>query len=115
MGKFDLFNKFNSAVIILNENKEPIFRNNVFKRIFPDFENIKKFSHKLYYNVCALISNDVMVHSPIIQAYNSKEDFSAHVTYQSASNTYFYYDMNSAKKGKYTIIFFTDVTPKINL
>ena len=43
MGKFDLFNKFNSAVIVLNENRETVFRNNVFKRVFPDFENINKF------------------------------------------------------------------------
>lgn len=114
MGKFDLFNKFNSAVIILNEKKEPVFQNNVFKRIFTDFENIKKFSHKLSYTVYAIVSNDVTVHSPIIQAFNSKEDFSAHVSYQT-SNNYFYYDMNSVKKGKYTIIFFTDVTSKINL
>lgn len=115
MGKFDLFNKFNSAVIVLNENRETVFRNNVFKRDFPDFENIKKFSHKLNYNVCALVSNDVSVHSPITQAINSKEDFSAHVLYQSSNNDYSYYDLNATKKGKYTLIVFTDVTAKISL
>ena len=86
MGKFDLFNKFNSAVIVLNNNSDAVFRNYVFKRIFPDFDNVKKFSHKLNYNVCALVSNDVIVHSPIAQAIASKEDFSAHVTYQNANN-----------------------------
>jgi len=115
MGKFDLFNKFNSAVIVINNNHETVFRNNVFKRIFPDFKNIEKFSHKLNYNVCALVSNDVTVHSPITQALNSAEDFSAYITYQTASNDLFYYDMNSSKKGVYTIIFFTDVTAKIKL
>lgn len=115
MGKFDLFNKFNSAVIVLNENRATVFRNNVFKRDFPDFENIKKFSHKLNYNVCALVSNDVSVHSPITQAINSKEDFSAHVLYQSSNNDYSYYDLNATKKGKYTLIVFTDVTAKISL
>ena len=115
MGKFDLFNKFNSAVIVLNENRETVFRNNVFKRVFPDFENIKKFSHKLNYNVCALVSNDVSVHSPITQAINSREDFSAHVLYQSSNNDYSYYDLNATKKGNYTLIVFTDVTAKISL
>ena len=115
MGKFDLFNKFNSAVIVLNENKETVFRNNVFKRVFFDFENIKKFSHKLNYEVCALVSNDVTVHSPILQAFKSPQDFSAHVTYQTAGNEYFYYDMNTTKKGRYCIIVFTDVTAKILL
>ena len=115
MGKFDLFNKFNSAVVILNDKKETIFRNNVFKRCFTDFENIKKFSHKLYYEVCALESNDVTVHSPILQAMKSGEDFCAHVIYQSTSNEYFYYDMNVTHKGKYSVIIFTDVTAKVNL
>ncbi len=115
MGKFDLFNKFNIAVIVLNENREVVFQNNVFKRVFNDFENIKKFSHKLYYEVCALESNDVAVHSPIIQAVNSKEDFSAHVIYQSSSGSYFYYDINATKRGKYSIIFLTDVTSKANI
>ena len=99
MGKFDLFNKFNSAVIVVQENGEAVFRNNVFKRVFADFENVKKFSHKLNYNVCALVSNDVSVHSPIIQAINSPQDFSAHVMYQTSNNEYFYYDLNSTKKG----------------
>ncbi len=115
MGKFDLFNKFNSAVIVLNNDSETVFRNCVFKRVFPDFENIKKFSHKLNYNVCALVSNDVMVHSPIAQALKSKEDFSAHVSYQNSGNAFLYYDLNAVKKGTYTILFFTDVTAKINL
>ena len=115
MGKFDLFNKFNIAVIVLNENREAVFRNNVFKRVFSDFGDIKKFSHMLYYEVCALESNDVTVHSPVFQAYNSKEDFSAHVIYQTSDNKYFYYDMNATKRGTYTIIFLTDVTSKSNL
>ena len=115
MGKFDLFNKFNSAVIVLNNDSEIVFRNCVFKRVFPDFENIKKFSHKLNYNICALVSNDVMVHSPIAQALKSKEDFSAHVSYQNSGNAFLYYDLNAVKKGTYTILFFTDVTAKINL
>ena len=97
MGKFDLFNKFNSAVIVLNEKNETVFTNNVFKRVFSDFQTLKKFSHKLNYNVCALVSNDVSVHSPILQAIASPEDFSAHVMYQTSNNDYFYYDMNTTK------------------
>ena len=115
MGKFDLFNKFNSAVIVLNENNETVFRNNVFKRIFSDYGNIEKFSHKLYYDVCALVSSEVAVHSPIKQAVNSLEDFAAHVAYQSSGSDYLYFDMNAAKKGNYHIIVFTDVTSRVGL
>ena len=115
MGKFDLFNKFNSAVIIINSEKETVFRNNVFKRIFPDFNSLEKFSHKLNYNVCALVSNDITVHSPITQAIESREDFSAFITYQTSNNDLYYYDMNATKKGAYNIIVFTDVTAKEEL
>ena len=115
MGKFDFFNKFNTAVAVIDEKQDVVYQNNVFKRIFPDFTDLDKFSHKLNYNVCALVSNDVEVHSPILQALKSKEDFSAHVLYQSSSNDYFYYDLSSTKKGKYTTLVFTDVTAKINL
>jgi len=115
MGKFDLFNKFNSAVIVINEDREVVFINNVFKRIFPDFKTLEKFSHKLNYSICALETNDVTVHSPVIQALKSLEDFSAHVLYQSSNNEYFYYDMNAIRKGRYSIVFFTDVTAKVNL
>ncbi len=115
MGKFDLFNKFNSAVLIVEKSKNVVYKNNVFKRLFSDFENLEKFSHKLNYNVCALISNDVEVHSPILQALSSTVDFSAHVLYQSSGNDYSYYDLNSTKKGDFTIIVFTDVTAKISL
>ena len=115
MGKFELFNKFNSAVIVVNDKKEVVFKNNLFKRVFSDFDNLKKFSHKLNYNVCALVSNDVAVHSPILQAIASPQDFCAHVAYQSSGNDYFYYDLLATKKGNYTIIFLTDVTSKINL
>lgn len=115
MGKFDLFNKFNSAVIVINEKKEVVYQNNVFRRVFPDFETLEKFSHKLNYSVCALVSNDVQVHSPIMQAILSEQDFSAHVLYQSSNNDYFYYDMSATKKNKFLIIVFTDVTAKISL
>lgn len=115
MGKFDLFNKFYSAVIVVNKKQEVVFQNNVFKRLFPDFKNLEKFSHKLDYKVYALESNDMEIHSPILQAIKSKEDFSAHVLYQSSSNDYFYFDMTSTHKGEYVTIVFTDVTSKINL
>ena len=119
MGKFDLFNKFNSAVVIINENKETVFMNNVFKRTFKDYKDIKKFSHKLNYEIYPLQSSDLMtVHSPILQAINSKEDVSAHVMYQTYENNVFtplYFNMNTTKRGVYTVVILTDVTAKINI
>ncbi len=113
MGKFDIFNKYDSAVIIINEKKEVVFKNNLFKRTFKDFKSLEKFSHKLYCKVYALEIADESVRSPILQALKSKEDFFAHVMYQTTDSRYLYYDMTVFKKGSYNIIVFTDVTSKI--
>ena len=45
MGKFDIFNKFSSAVAVIDDNQEVVYRNNVFKRFFSDFTTLKSFSH----------------------------------------------------------------------
>ena len=113
MGKFDIFNKYDSAVIIINEKKEIVFKNNLFKRTFKDFRTLEKFSHKLYCKVYALEIADESMNSPILQALESKEDFFAHVMYQTTDSRYLYYDMTVFKKGNYNIIVFTDVTSKI--
>ena len=112
MGKFDIFNKYTSAVIVVNEKKEVVFRNNFFKRVFPDFETLEKFSHKLDCNVYPLDVSSVRV-SPILQAMLSKEDFSAHVTYNGLNGKFRYFDMTSSKKSSYTIIVFNNVTSEV--
>lgn len=114
MGKFDIFNKFfNSAVIIIDDKNNVVFKNNLFKRVFKDFETLEKFSHKLDFNAYALDSTDVSRLSPVIKAIESQEDFFAHVYYRSADNAYLYYDMSASKKGKYNIIVFTDITAEV--
>ena len=45
MKKFDIFNKFRDAVIITNGTGDTVYKNHTFKRWFPDFTDIKKFSH----------------------------------------------------------------------
>jgi signal transduction histidine kinase len=111
MKKFEFFNQFNSPVLVINNQKSEVdFRNNTFKRTFPDFTTLKKFSHKLSCEIYLLDSEDWEMHLPLIQAMRSKEDFVTHVSYQKKNNEYAYYDINAIKRGLYTIVFFTDVT-----
>lgn len=110
MEKFDFFNKFNNPVLIVNNDIEPIYKNNVFSRYFPDFKNLKIFSHKINYDICPLDSENLEIHSPIIQAVRSKESFVTYISYQYKQNEFYYYNINAIKKGKYTVIFFTDAT-----
>lgn len=111
MKKFEFFNQFNSPVLVINNSQRDVkYRNNAFKRAFPDFTTLKKFSHKLNSEIYLLNSDDWELHLPLIQAIRSKEDFVTHVTYQNKNNEYSFYDINALKRKGYTIVFFTDVT-----
>lgn len=115
MEKFEFFNKFNNPVFVVDDNNlEVKYRNNAFKRSFPDFTSLEKFSHKLNWDICLLDSSDWELHSPIVHAIKSKESFITQVGYQDNNNDYRYYEITAIKRGgKYTIIFFIDVTSKI--
>lgn len=111
MKKFEFFNQFNNPVLVINNSQREVkYRNNAFKRSFPDFTTLKKFSHKLNSEIYLLNSDDWELHLPLIQAIRSKEDFVTHVSYQNKNSEYTYYDINALKRKGYTIVFFTDVT-----
>ncbi|MBO6273268.1 GHKL domain-containing protein [bacterium] len=115
MEKFEFFNKFNNPVFVLdNKTLDVKYQNNAFKRAFSDFSTLKKFYHKLNWDVCLIDSEDWELHSPIIQAIKSSESFVSYVSYQDKNNEYRYYNINAIKRGgKYTIIFFVDVTSDV--
>lgn len=120
MNKFEFFNKFNNPVLVVeNETLEVKYRNNAFKRTFSDFTTLKKFSHKLNCEIFLLDNSDWEAYSPIVQAIRSNENFVTFVSYQDKTNDFSYYEITALKrgrgeyKGKYTIIFFMDVTHKV--
>ena len=115
MQKFDFFRQFRDAVIIINKKNEVVYRNHTFKRWFDDFTDLKKFCHNSNFDICPLNSENIEIYSPIYHAVISKENFFARISYQSALNKIFYYDIQAIKKGKYTIIFFTDVSAQNSL
>ncbi len=115
MKKFDFFRQFRDAVLILNKKHEVVYRNHTFKRWFKDFTNLKKLSHHSSFDICPLNSENIEIYSPIYHAVISKEDFFARISYQSELNRIYYYDLQSIKKGSYTIIFFTDVSAQNKL
>lgn len=113
MKKFDFFNQFRDAVIVVNDRFEVVYKNNMFKRCFKNFTDIKKFSHNTNFDICPLISENIEIYSPIYHSITSKENFFAHVSYESETNKILYFDLTAVKKRKYTILFFTDVTATV--
>ena len=115
MKKFDIFNQFRDAVIIINSKNETVYQNYTFKRWFDGFSDLKKFSHKSNFDICPLNSENLENYSPIYHALNCKENFFACVSYQHSRDKVLYYDLTVIKKGKYSIFFFSDVSAKTEL
>lgn len=115
MKKFDIFNQFRDAVLIVNKSGEVVYQNATFKRWFEDFVDLKKFSHNMNFDICPLNSENIENYSPIWHALNSKENFFANVSYQNSKNKLFYYDLNVQKRGRYSILFFSDVSANNDL
>ena len=115
MKKFDIFNQFRDAVLIINDKKEIVYQNYTFKRWFPEFSNLKKFSHNSNFDICPLNSENIENYSPIYHALTCKENFFACVSYQFNREKILYYDLSVIKKGKYSIFFFSDVSANAEL
>ena len=115
MKKFDFFNQYRDPVIVIKDRDEVVFKNNMFCHIFNNFENIRKFAHKMNFDMCPIDSENMDLYSPVYQAIVSDENFFARVNYTSSAGETVYYDMTSVKRGFYTILFFTDVSSDILL
>ncbi|MBR1460022.1 hypothetical protein IJ596_00105 [bacterium] len=115
MKKFDFFNQYRDPVIIVRDYEDVVFRNNVFCRVFKQFDTLKKFAHRMNFDMCPMDSENVDLFSPIFQAIISKENFFAVVSYSSAPGETVYYEMTTVKRGRYTIFFFTDISSNVML
>ena len=115
MKKFDIFNQFRDAVIIVNKTGNVVYQNSTFKRWFNDFVDLKKFSHNTNFDICPLNSENIENYSPIWHALSSPENFFATVSYQDNHNKLYYYDLTVQKRGRYTIFFFSDVSANTKL
>ena len=115
MEKFAFFNKFKDAVIIVNQQKEVVFTNNTFNRIFDDYSDFRRFSHKFSCDFIPLDVEDVSAFLPINQILTTNQDFSALVSYQKSSGNLMYFDLSSYRRGKYIIIVLSDISAEFEL
>lgn len=115
MKKFAFFNKFKDAVIITNQQKEVLFINNSFKRVFNDYTDFKRFSHKLSFEFIPLEAEDASAFLPVNQLFTTAEDFSALVKYQKSERENLYFDLSAYRRSKYVIMIFSDVSSEFEL
>lgn len=115
MKKFDFFNQYRDPVIVVKDYEQVVFKNNTFCRVFKNFSDIRKFAHKIDFEMCPMDSENVDLFSPIFQAIVSPENFFARVSYSSNTTQTAFYDLTAIKRGVYTIIFLVDVSSDVLL
>ena len=59
MKKFDFFNQYRDPVIVVKSDGDVAFKNNMFCRVFSKFENIKRFAHKMNFEMCPIDSENI--------------------------------------------------------
>ena len=89
--------------------------NNSFKRIFSDYRDFKRFSHKLNFDFIPLEVEDSSAFMPLNQVFTTMEDFSALVSYQQSSGNLLYFNLSAYRRANYVIMVFSDVTAEIEL
>ncbi|MCQ2789032.1 MAG: ATP-binding protein [bacterium] len=114
MQKFEIFNKFNNAVLVINNNLEITYTNKVFDRTFGKFSSFENFCHLLSFDTCVLESGNIEMYSPIYQAAKSPHNFFSCATFQTSEKK-LYFNITSIKKKNYTIITLDDTTAQHEL
>lgn len=115
MDKYEFFSKFNDSVIIINDKKEVLYKNNTFRRTFKDFVNLQKFSHQLNFDICTINGEDLEMYSPIYQVIYSPQNFFAFVNYQNMQKETLYYNLTAIRRSRYIVLIFSDVTAQNKL
>ena len=115
MQKFSIFNQYRDAILVLNDRFEILFTNNVFKRTFGKTIDIKRFAHSFNFDICLLDTENIEMISPIFQAVNATENFTTNAAFRNENSEIFYYELSTIKKQNYTILFFNNISAKIQL
>ncbi len=115
MRKFNIFNQYRDAILVLNDRFEVLFTNNVFKRTFGKTIDIRRFAHSFNFDICLLDTENIEMVSPIFQAVCAKENFTTIVNYRGENSENIYYELSTIKKQKYTILFLNDVSAQLQL
>ena len=115
MQKFSIFNQYRNAILVLNDRFEILFTNNVFKRTFGKTIDIKRFAHSFNFDICLLDTENIEMISPIFQAVNATENFTTNAAFRNENSEIFYYELSTIKKQNYTILFFKNISAKIQL
>ncbi len=110
-----LFNHIEEPVLIYDKKHDCLYQNNAFQRFFYSFKpnewknEIKKLEYRLSFDLCLLESDYMKTYTPIVASIESEIEFSISVIYNNSS----YFILKTAKIGPYKLLYFYDITKKL--
>lgn len=110
MQNIKFFDNQTTPVLVLDYNKEIVYTNNSFNKVFGNIKNLARFARRFFFDICLLNSENIENHNPIMFALGSKESFFAQTVYQTNKNEYLNFDIHSYVTAKLVVITFNDTT-----
>ena len=110
MHNIKFFDNQTTPVIVLDYNRDIVYSNNSFKRLFGVIKNLDRFATRFFFDICLLDSENIGKQNPITFAIDSKESFFAQTTYQTNKNEFLHFDIHSYITAKLIVITFTETT-----
>lgn len=110
MQNIKFFDNQTTPVLVLDYNKEIVYTNNSFNKVFGNIKNLSRFARRFFFDICLLNSENIENHNPIMFALGSKESFFAQTVYQTNKNEYLNFDIHSYVTAKLVVITFNDTT-----
>ncbi len=114
-----LINYLEEPVLIYDEKRDSLHQNNAFLNVFYGFEpqkwqnEIRKLEYKLHFELCLLESEDLKTYTPISALIRSEIELSTFVSYEKEQGKPLYFVLKTAKIGNYKLIYFYDVSKKL--
>src|SRR5574344_2698082 len=110
---FDIYNNFETAVLIIDSSEKIVFKNISFLKTFGNIKHLEKFSNYFSFDICVLDSDNLLNSTPLNFAISSKESFCAHAVYQKAKEQFFNFLITAFYIGENKLLAFKNITKDI--
>ncbi|MDD3236963.1 MAG: GAF domain-containing sensor histidine kinase [Candidatus Gastranaerophilales bacterium] len=110
MDNFKVLNNIEDSILVISNNGKILFENIAAKKQFGSLKDVEKIKKYFNINICLLNPDNLKSITPLDLALESKENFSAHLTYQQGKDEYLYFNVSSVARKNYKVLIFKDIT-----
>ena len=110
LAKFEFFNNFSAAVLVVDLSGKIVFRNFQFTKTFGNIKNLERFANYFNFDICLLDTDNIQKANPISFALSSAENFFATSVYQRTKELFQYFEISSFFYDENKVIILNDIT-----